>query len=131
TGFKSLVTFDSCKNYKQRCMFSYLQKCNRQPCKNTTEARLSRDVTKTGRSVSWSKGTEENIAYFECVQHREANGRNVYVEIRCSQGMKTTLKLSKDHRKILELTEKFYQAEKKERKVKSKSWTICQTQIRI
>lgn len=50
TGFKSLVTFDFCKNYKQQCMFSYLeesnvlphlqefkQKCG-QPCKTTMES---------------------------------------------------------------------------------------------
>lgn len=93
TGFKSLVTFDFCKNYKQQCMFSYLQESNvlphlqefeqkcRQPCKTTMESRLSRDVTKTGWSASWSKVQKKNVIYFEYVQHEEANGRNVHVEI--------------------------------------------------
>lgn len=64
TGFKSLVTFDSCKNYKQQCMVSYLQETNvllhlqqfrqkcRHPRKNAMQARLSRGVTKTGERAS-------------------------------------------------------------------------------
>lgn len=59
-------------------------------------------------------GTEENVIFFECVQHEDANGRNVHVEIHSIHVMKTTLKLYKDHRKILEFTAKFYQADEKE-----------------
>uniref|UniRef100_A0A8B9IWB5 Uncharacterized protein n=1 Tax=Amazona collaria TaxID=241587 RepID=A0A8B9IWB5_9PSIT len=118
TGFKSLVTFGSCKNYKQQCMLSYLQESNvlfrlqelrkkcRHPCKKAMESRLSRGVTKTG----------ERVIYFDCVQHEEANSRNVHVEIHSVQVMKTSLKLYKDQRKILELTGNFYQADEKKGK---------------
>uniref|UniRef100_A0A8C8AQ74 Uncharacterized protein n=1 Tax=Otus sunia TaxID=257818 RepID=A0A8C8AQ74_9STRI len=94
-----------------------------------------------GRNVDTHAKTQwkENAIYFERIWHEEASGRNVHVEIHSSQVMKTTLKLYKDHRKILEFTTKFYHADEKERQTdtglqeesKSKSWTICQTQTRI
>lgn len=59
-------------------------------------------------------GTEENVTYFECIQHEDANGRNVHVEIHSIHVMKTTLELYKDHRNILEFTAKINQADEKE-----------------
>lgn len=139
TGFKSLVTFDSCKNYKQQCMVSYLQETNvllhlqqfrqkcRHPRKNAMQARLSRGVTKTGERASQSKSsTEEKVIYFECVQHEEANSRKVHVEIHSSQVLKTTLKLYKDQRNILELTGDFYQADEKKGQTQKKQNTRIQ-----
>uniref|UniRef100_A0A8C0I959 Uncharacterized protein n=1 Tax=Bubo bubo TaxID=30461 RepID=A0A8C0I959_BUBBB len=52
--------------------------------------------------------------------HEEASGRNVHVEIHSSQVMKMTLKLYKDHRKILEFTTKFYHADEKEGQTEQK-----------
>lgn len=108
TVFKSLVTFDSCMNYKQQCKFCICKRVMFVPnVKNlgrnvNTHARTQRTPGCQGtlqRPLSkLVYGAEEHVISFERVQHEDKTGRNGHVEIHSSQVMKTMLRLYKDYR---------------------------------